>query len=250
MPDAEKKAMVELLAEHDVPLIEDDVYGDMYFGAERPRVAKAYDRKGLVLLCSSYSKDLAPGYRVGWIAPGRYKQKIMRLKAATNIATATLPSYAIADYMENGGYDHHLRRIAGPTPSRWRGWWKRPPPTFRPGRAFPSRRAGLWCGWSCLAQSIRLPCTRMLCRRALPSPPGRFFSARQKYRNFMRLNYAYLSHAVQGSGCHPGPAGLQGYGSCSVPVNTQATWPPTLTVSMSCGGPTTSTVPRPGRPIQ
>jgi len=70
MPDDRKRELVELLAQHDIPLIEDDVYGDLAFGSSRPAAVKAYDEKGLVLYCSSFSKTLAPGYRVGWIAPG------------------------------------------------------------------------------------------------------------------------------------------------------------------------------------
>ena len=72
MPDERKRQLVELLARHDIPLIEDDVYGELYFGATRPVPAKAYDTQGLVLHCSSFSKCLAPGYRIGWASAGRY----------------------------------------------------------------------------------------------------------------------------------------------------------------------------------
>jgi DNA-binding transcriptional MocR family regulator len=63
---------VALLAQHGVPLIEDDVYGELHAGARRPPPAKAFDQQGGVLHCSSFSKCLAPGYRVGWAAAGRY----------------------------------------------------------------------------------------------------------------------------------------------------------------------------------
>ena len=111
MPDDRKRELVELLARHDIPLIEDDVYGDLAFGPSRPVAVKAYDEKGLVLYCSSFSKTLAPGYRVGWIAPGRYQRKVQQLKSLFNIATATPTQLAIAEFLTNGGYDHHLRTI-------------------------------------------------------------------------------------------------------------------------------------------
>jgi len=69
IPDDNKRALVELLAGHDIPLIENDIFGEIYFDDRRPSVAKAYDRKGLVMLCSSFSKSLCPGYRVGWVWP-------------------------------------------------------------------------------------------------------------------------------------------------------------------------------------
>ena len=80
MPDEHKKEIVQMLAEHDIPLIEDDLYGDVFFGHSRPKPCKAFDEKGLVLWCGSVSKTLAPGYRVGWIAPGKFKDAIIRQK--------------------------------------------------------------------------------------------------------------------------------------------------------------------------
>jgi DNA-binding transcriptional MocR family regulator len=72
MPDERKRELVELLAEREIPLVEDDIFGEIGYAPDRPKVAKAFDRKGLVLLCSSFSKTIAPGYRVGYTAPGRY----------------------------------------------------------------------------------------------------------------------------------------------------------------------------------
>jgi DNA-binding transcriptional MocR family regulator len=87
------------------------VYGDLAFGLSRPAAVKAYDDKGLVLYCSSFSKTLAPGYRVGWIVPGKYLRRVRQLKAFINIATASPTQLAIAEFLINGGYDHHLRSL-------------------------------------------------------------------------------------------------------------------------------------------
>lgn len=111
MSDERKRALVKLLAEHDVPLIEDDTYGDLAYGDQRPSVCKAFDRDGRVMLCSSLSKTVAPGARVGWCAPGRYLHLVKRLKFCNTLATATLPQMALAEYLAAGGYAHHLRKI-------------------------------------------------------------------------------------------------------------------------------------------
>ena len=111
MPDERKAELVALLRRHDIPLIEDDVYGDLCSGPRRPSAAKAYDEAGLVLYCSSFSKTLAPGYRVGWIAPGRYAEKVQRLKSLWNLATASPTQLAIAEFLTSGGYDRHLRAM-------------------------------------------------------------------------------------------------------------------------------------------
>lgn len=111
MPEAHKQVLVELVTRWQIPLIEDDVYGELYFGPARPRACKAYDCEGWVLLCASFSKQLAPGYRVGWAAPGRFRGQVERLKAMHNLATATLPQLALSEYLAHGRYDHHLRQL-------------------------------------------------------------------------------------------------------------------------------------------
>jgi DNA-binding transcriptional MocR family regulator len=111
MPDEHKRQLVELLAAHQVPLIEDDIYGDLYFGKTRPRTCKSYDKDGLVLLCSSISKSLAPGYRVGWCLPGRFTSQVINLKLTHSVSSATPTQAAIGAFFESGSFDKHLRTI-------------------------------------------------------------------------------------------------------------------------------------------
>jgi DNA-binding transcriptional MocR family regulator len=111
MPEKNRLALLELAMRHRVPIIEDDIYGDLNHEGARPRCLKALDKEGLVLLCGSFSKTLAPGYRVGYISPGLFHDRIVHLKTATNWGNATLPALAIGEFLRNGGYDHHLRKI-------------------------------------------------------------------------------------------------------------------------------------------
>jgi DNA-binding transcriptional MocR family regulator len=111
MPEEHRQRLVAMLARRDLPLIEDDIYSDIYFGTERLRPCKAFDTEGRVLLCGSFSKTLAPGYRVGWVAPGRYRERVELLKFAQTVATPTLPQLTIARFLQGGGYDRHLRGL-------------------------------------------------------------------------------------------------------------------------------------------
>ncbi|MCK6401036.1 MAG: PLP-dependent aminotransferase family protein [Sphaerotilus natans subsp. sulfidivorans] len=111
MPEERKRALVALLARHGVPLIEDDVYGELHHGSRRPLPAKAFDAAGEVLHCTSFSKCLAPGYRVGWVAAGRHAPGLRRLKTLTSLATAVPSQLAIAEYLAQGGFDRHLRGL-------------------------------------------------------------------------------------------------------------------------------------------
>jgi len=198
MPDEKKQELVALLAKHNIPLIEDDVYGDLAFGPVRPTAVKAYDKKGLVLLCSSFSKTLAPGYRVGWIVPGRFQEKVVRLKALLNIATASPTQLAIAEFLTNGGYDHHLRTI--------RRIYARQVAQVRDavGRHFPrgtrvTRPEGgfvLWVEMPEEVDAFRL--YEEALRKGISIAPGTIFTTTgDKFSNCIRLNAAFWSERIE-----------------------------------------------------
>lgn len=190
MPEERKKRLVQLLAERGVPLIEDDIYGDLTHRAPRPKAAKSYDRKGLVMLCSSFSKTLAPGYRVGWVAPGRWQEQIEHLKYVNTIATATLPQLAIAEFLERGGYDHYLRK----TRALYAEGVERM--THALARYFPdgtrvTQPAGGFVLWVELPKKVdSLELHRRALARKISIAPGPLFSAKQAYRNCIRLTCA------------------------------------------------------------
>ena len=111
MPDAHKEGLVRLLAAHNVPLIEDDTYGEMYFGKARPRTCKSFDRAGLVLYCASVTKSLAPGYRVGWCIPGKFLEPVMQLKLTSSVSSTTPTHAAIGHFIATSRYDLHMRHL-------------------------------------------------------------------------------------------------------------------------------------------
>ncbi|MDD5285302.1 MAG: PLP-dependent aminotransferase family protein [Desulfuromonadaceae bacterium] len=197
MPDEKKRELVKLLAKHEIPLIEDDVYGDLAFGALRPTALKTYDEKGMVLYCSSYSKTLAPGYRIGWIAPGKFRSKIIQLKSLFNIATATPTQLAVAEFLTNGGYDHHLRRICRV--------YSRQVNQVRDavGRHFPlgtrvSRPEGGFVVWVELPEEIdTLKLYEAALKEGISIAPGQIFTLGDKYGNCLRLNAAIWSEQVE-----------------------------------------------------
>jgi len=112
MSEANKQRLVERLSVRGVPVIEDDISSQLYFGDPHPRPLKAYDRNARVLTCSSFSKTLAPGLRLGWIIPDRrYNAKIRRLKAGITMSTSTLDQCVVSRFLSGGGYERHLRTL-------------------------------------------------------------------------------------------------------------------------------------------
>lgn len=111
MPDENKKTVVKLLEQYGVPLVEDDEYGEFHFGNKRPSNCKTFDESGNVIWCGSFSKTLAPGYRVGWVSAGKFHERISRTKSYHSLACNSLAQEAIANFIENSRYDHHLRNL-------------------------------------------------------------------------------------------------------------------------------------------
>ena len=111
MSDAHKEQLVGILEEAEVPLIEDDIYADIFFGEKRPKPCKAFDTSGNVILCSSFSKVIAPGFRVGWIVPGRFYPDIENSKHLLNIGGSSLEQMIISQFLQTGGFDRHVRKL-------------------------------------------------------------------------------------------------------------------------------------------
>ncbi len=199
MPPEKKKELVELLGQRDIPLIEDDIYGDLSFANDRPTVAKAYDSAGRVLLCSSVTKTLAPGYRVGWIAPGRYYHQVERLKMTFNIASASPTQLAVAEFLANGGYDHHLRSIRRDYARKTALMGESIGRHFPEGTRVTRPRGGftLWLEMPEYVDSLRLYGRAV--KEGITIAPGSTFSATGKFRNCVRLNAAFWSERIDGA---------------------------------------------------
>lgn len=191
MSDQRKRALVKLLARKQITLIEDDIYGDLGFSGERPSITRSFDTRGeTVIYCSSFSKTLAPGLRVGWIAPGKHLDRIEYLKYVMNLATPTAPQLAVADMLERGGYDRYLRQArqeyAHAVDRMSRAIEKYFPEGTRVTR--PQGGFVLWVEFPSGVDSELLYETAL--QHGICIAPGPMFSATRKYRNFIRLNAA------------------------------------------------------------
>ena len=191
MPQQNRQALVELLAQHRVPLIEDDVYGELYFGLQRPLPAKAYDRQGWVMHCSSFSKNLAPGYRVGWVAAGRFAPQVQRLKLMSTLSTAIPSQLALADFLQSGGFDRHLRQMRQTLAERQTLALRLIAEHFPPGTRVTRPEGGYFL-WAELPPAVdALSLQQLALEQGISVAPGHLFSADQRFSHHLRLNYGH-----------------------------------------------------------
>jgi DNA-binding transcriptional MocR family regulator len=111
MPEERQKQLLRLASDFDIQIVEDDIYGELMFEQGRYKALKSYDRLGHVIYCSSFSKTLSPGVRIGWMIAGKYQAEVQRLQTFSTHSACSVTQMGIASYLENGGYDRHLRFI-------------------------------------------------------------------------------------------------------------------------------------------
>ena len=188
MPEENKKALAEIGARWGIPIIEDDIHGELFFEGRRPRAVKAFDPDDDIIYCSSFSKTLSPGCRAGWCIPGRFTEAVIRRKLAITQSSPTPTQMAVAAYLRSGAFDRHLRRI--------RKFYRTQVDcvTRAVGRYFPEgTRASnpqgghvLWVEMPEEVDSLRLH--DEAAQRGISVAPGPLFSPIGHYRNCVRLN--------------------------------------------------------------
>ena len=191
MPDAAKQELVDVLARHDIPLIEDDVYGELYFGPHKPRPAKAWDSKGLVMHCSSFSKSLAPGYRVGWTAAGRFASAVARRKLMSSLAASVPAQEGLSEYLQHGGYDRHLRQLRQALAEQRWSVARAISKYFPPGTRVTQPEGGYFV-WVELPPGVdALELHRLALSQDISIAPGHLFSADHRFSHHLRINFGH-----------------------------------------------------------
>ena len=190
MPDARKKAILALAQRHDIVIFEDDIYGELVTDYPRPRTIKSLDIDDRVLLCSSFTKSVAPGLRVGWIVPGRYRDRVLHMKYAAIGSTVPTNQLAMAAFIRDGHYHRHIRRMRQFYQQHLETYtcWIR---QYFPCGICVTRPKGGYMLWVELPEGVDMICvSRQLCRLKIQTAPGSLFSASGKYRNCLRINCA------------------------------------------------------------
>lgn len=189
--DARKKELVSLLHRYQIPLIEDDVYAELYFGKQAPLCTKAEDRDGFVMHVSSFSKCLAPGYRLGWVAAGRYAGQIQRQKLSTSLATTVPVQIALADYLKHGAFENHLRQLRRKLAEQEAGLVAAVERHFPEGTRLARPRGGyfLWLELPRQVDTLRLH--QQALARGISTAPGPIFSAKREFGQYLRLNFGH-----------------------------------------------------------
>lgn len=209
MPDDIRQKLVDIIDEREVVLIEDDVYGELLFDGHRPKPAEVYSRSGRVLTCGSFSKTAAPGYRIGWLLTGQYRDAIMRLKRSYSCSSGLLQQLTLGEFLASGDYDRYLKSLRPVLQQNAERMSALVAEHFPPGTR-TSKPVGGSVLWIEMPRNVN---SEHLFEEAIDNgisiAPGLIFSPCNRYENFMRLSFghpwseriersvAWLGHKVQ-----------------------------------------------------
>ncbi|MBI2278289.1 MAG: PLP-dependent aminotransferase family protein [Dechloromonas sp.] len=191
VPNASKQALLALLRQYQVPLIEDDVYSELYFGPAAPLCTKADDDDGLVMHISSFAKCLAPGYRLGWVAAGRFAGEIQRQKLSTSLATTVPVQIALAEYLKHGGFDNHLRHLRRTLAEQEALFVAAVEQHFPAGTRLARPQGGYFLWLELPPQVDALILHQQALARGISTAPGPIFSAQKEFAHYLRLNFGH-----------------------------------------------------------
>lgn len=191
IPEEQRKRLVDMCAEREIPIIENDVCGEVSFEEPRPKPLKSWDKTGNVLWCSSFSKTVAPGLRIGWIAPGRYQHEVEMLRLAGFTFTPSIPQIALAQFVTNGGYDLHLRKLRSALRQQAARLRESVAASFPADSRVTKPRGGyvLWVELPARIDAVEL--FRRARAENIALAPGPLFTSTGRFRNCVRLSFAY-----------------------------------------------------------
>ncbi|MGB1239369.1 MAG: PLP-dependent aminotransferase family protein [Pseudomonadales bacterium] len=191
MPDTNKQQILALTQARDIPIIEDDIYAELYFGLNRPRSIYSFDNQGSVLLCSSLSKSVSRDLRLGWIAPGRYHEKVQRLKLVTSLANSASLQEGVSQFIAEGGLEKHLRhtrRLLQQQCSQLHSLIYQHIPSAL-SASQPQGGMALWLELDHNIDTLKLYHNAR--EAGILLTPGQLFSAQGQYPNFLRMSFAH-----------------------------------------------------------
>lgn len=190
MPVVRKQQLVAVAENAGIPLIEDDVYGDLAGEGQRPPACKAFDHSGNVIYCSSLSKTLAPGWRIGWIVAGRYFDRVLQARTAGDWAGIPLLEAATSDILGSGDYERHLKRLKQRIRKGIQAVFRQVNISFPPATQISIPAAGFLLWVELPPQVSALEVHRQALLQGIGVSPGPLFSPGAELHNFLRLNCA------------------------------------------------------------
>lgn len=190
MSDKRKKDVLAVCNKYGIRLIEDDIYGEMAFNNIRPKSYKYFDKNSIVTYCSSFSKSVGPGLRIGWCIPSEKMDEAVRLKITLNLSTSALIQYTVLHMLKKENllkiihntakyYENNLQIYSSVIQNQLES---------KVAFSRPTGHYFLWLRVEGLDSTMALEKAR---KHKLSFTPGPLFSATKQFNSYLRINCAH-----------------------------------------------------------
>lgn len=184
---------MEIINRHEIPVIEDNPYGELRFEGEYMPALKSLDTKGLVVYLGTFSKILAPGYRLGWVcASDEILAKYNFMEQAGSLQASTIGQMETAKWIDMFDLDAHVAKIRDVYGKRRTVMMETLAKNLPEGCTYTHPNGGLFA-WVVLPEYMNAKelAPKCLARNVAYVPGGSFFP-NGGHENTLRLNYSCM----------------------------------------------------------
>lgn len=186
-----RKKFMEVVNKYEIPVIEDNPYGELRYEGEFLPALKFFDTKGLVIYLGTFSKIFCPGYRLGWTCASKdILQKFITCKENSDLQTSTIGQRELSKYIDDYDLDEHVEKIKSTYKKRRDLMLDCMEKEFPEGVSFTHPHGGLFT-WVKLPEKLNAQDLMKKCvENKVAYVPGGFFFPEGNKENYFRLNYS------------------------------------------------------------
>ena len=186
-----RKKFMEVVNKYEIPVIEDNPYGELRYEGEFLPALKSFDTKGLVIYLGTFSKIFCPGYRLGWTCASKdILQKFITCKENSDLQTSTIGQRELSKYIDDYDLDEHVEKIKSTSKKRRDLMLDCMEKEFPEGVSFTHPHGGLFT-WVKLPEKLNAQDLMKKCvENKVAYVPGGFFFPEGNKENYFRLNYS------------------------------------------------------------
>lgn len=190
LTDDQKRLLLQVAQANNIPVIENDIYGELYFSGQRPSTIRSFDDSGLVMTCSSFAKSLAPGIRLGWLSAGRFFRQAEQIRFAIGSSVSPVYQETMNRILEGSAYEKHLRIFRQQLAAQCEQSRKLVRESFPAGTTM-GKPAGGYHLWVELPDTLDMAAFYRFCEEiGVRFTPGSAFSFASTYDHCLRLVFA------------------------------------------------------------
>ncbi len=197
MSEQAKERLVALAHKFSVPLLQDDINGELAFDGRKRRSLLSFPQADQVIFISSFSKMFSPGVRIGWIISPKHHEIFKQAKSRLSVCQSSPGQLAMADFLNKGNPERWLKKMRKTLAARFLDYKHFILNHFPKGTSMTHPGGGFVTWVKLPLEYDAMALSRQARKRGIVLTAGPIFSADQSFGNCLRFNYAFALEGKQ-----------------------------------------------------